>query len=272
MGDDSVRVQRTFTAPPVAVGAADRDRPAVAHRIGDGEQDLGVRGVELAGLIRAGESLRGSVEPTGEVLGQHPPDLRRRRLVRRALRRRQPCSAAGDQAEQHGRRLVVAEHERGQTVPGGEPVPAVATAHRFHGHAGATGPCCSATPTATSSTSSPPSPQRPSRSSPADATHRCPPAKVVVGGDRSERASAPVARRHRRRGRRRQGAAVRGSGPIVRRSARPSAPSGRTTVRAEPCRGPRPAIPRRCRRGSAPRRPRGRPSWRRPASPSSRRR
>lgn len=45
-----------------------------------------------------------------------------------------PARRPHDQAEQHGQRLVVAEHERRQAVPGGEPVPAVAAAHRFHGH------------------------------------------------------------------------------------------------------------------------------------------
>ncbi|GAA2269094.1 hypothetical protein GCM10010415_38820 [Streptomyces atrovirens] len=39
MGDEPVRVQRAFAA----VGVADRDRSAVAHRVGDGEQDPGVR-------------------------------------------------------------------------------------------------------------------------------------------------------------------------------------------------------------------------------------
>jgi hypothetical protein len=42
----------------------------VAHRFGDGKQDLSVRGVELTGLIRAGESLQERVEPTSDVLGQ----------------------------------------------------------------------------------------------------------------------------------------------------------------------------------------------------------
>ena len=46
----------------------------------------------------------------------------------------QPGPAARDQAEQHGQRLLVAQHERGHPVPGREPVPAVAAAHRLHRH------------------------------------------------------------------------------------------------------------------------------------------
>ena len=47
---------------------------------------------------------------------------------------RQPGLAARDQAEQHGQCLVVAEHERRHAVAGGEPVPAVAAAHRLDRH------------------------------------------------------------------------------------------------------------------------------------------
>jgi hypothetical protein len=42
--------------------------------------------------------------------------------------------APGDQAEQDGQRLLVGQHERGHPVPGREPVPAVAAAHRLDRH------------------------------------------------------------------------------------------------------------------------------------------
>ena len=74
------------------------------------------------------------VEPAGEALGQHPADLGRRRLARRAGGRQQSGPAPGDQAEQHGERLVVAEHERRHAVARGQPVAAVAAAHRLDGH------------------------------------------------------------------------------------------------------------------------------------------
>jgi len=89
---------------------------------------------ELAGRGREGEGFEHGVEPAGEPLGQYPADLGRCRLTRRARRRHQPRPAAGDQAEQHGERFVVAQHERRHAVPGGEPVPAVAAAHRLDGH------------------------------------------------------------------------------------------------------------------------------------------
>jgi hypothetical protein len=44
---------------------------------------------------------------------------------------RQPAPPAGDQAEQDGERLVVAEHQGWQPVAGAQPVAAVAAAHRF---------------------------------------------------------------------------------------------------------------------------------------------
>ncbi len=90
----------------------------------------------LAGLIRGkGERFQECVEPAARACsGQHPPDLGRGRLARGVPCRHQPRSPPGDQAEQHGQRLVVAEHERRQAVAGGEPVAAVATAHRLDGY------------------------------------------------------------------------------------------------------------------------------------------
>ena len=47
VGDDPIGVQRAFAAPALAVGVSDRDRTTMAYRVGDGEQDLGVRAGEL---------------------------------------------------------------------------------------------------------------------------------------------------------------------------------------------------------------------------------
>ncbi|GGN40408.1 hypothetical protein GCM10012285_18400 [Streptomyces kronopolitis] len=127
-------MQGACGAPAVAVGVPQGERPAVAYRVGDGEQDPGVRGGGPTGLLREGERVQERAESVREVRGQHPPDLGRCRLARRVPGRAEPRPAAGDQAEQHRQRLVVAEHERRQAVPGGEPVAAVAAAHRLHGH------------------------------------------------------------------------------------------------------------------------------------------
>jgi hypothetical protein len=134
MSDQPIRVQGAFAAPAVGGGVPDRDRPVVAHRVGDAEQDRALRGGEFAGRGGEGERPEYGVEPAGEPLRQDPPDLGRGRLARRARRRHQPRAAPGDQPEQHGERLLVAQHERGHAVPGGEPVPAVAAAHRLHRH------------------------------------------------------------------------------------------------------------------------------------------
>ena len=111
----------------------------MAHCVGDAEQDRALRGSalrggELAGRGGEGERSEHGVEPAGESIRQDPADLGRGRLARRARRRHQPGPAPGDQAEQHGERLLVAQHERRHPVPGGEPVPAVAAAHRLHRH------------------------------------------------------------------------------------------------------------------------------------------
>ncbi len=54
--------------------------------------------------------------------------------LRRAVLSLARWPAAGDQAEQHGQRLVVAEHERRQAVSGRELVAAVAAPYGLHGH------------------------------------------------------------------------------------------------------------------------------------------
>ena len=87
-----------------------------------------------AGRGREGEGLQDRVEAAGQALGQHPAGSSPPPSRSPCRRRRQPRPAAGEQAEQHGERLVVAEHERRQTVPGGEPVPAVAASHGLHRH------------------------------------------------------------------------------------------------------------------------------------------
>ena len=106
----------------------------MAHRVGHAEHDRALRGGELAGRRGEGERPEHRVQPAGEPLRQDPPDLGRRRLARRARRCHQPRPAPGDQAEQHGQRLLVGQHERRHPVSGSEPVTAVPAAHRLHRH------------------------------------------------------------------------------------------------------------------------------------------
>ncbi len=104
----------------------------MAYRVGDGEQDPGVgAGNSPGGSVKASDS------STASSRRARRPGSTRRILaaaVSPAVRHRHPRAAAGDQAEQHGQRLVVAQHERGQPVAGGEPVAAVPAAHRLDGH------------------------------------------------------------------------------------------------------------------------------------------
>ncbi len=129
VGDEPVRVQRAFAAPAVGGGVPDRHRPVPAHRVGEAEQERGLRDERLTGRSGEGERAEHGVESAAEPGGQHPADLRRRRLTRGACH--QACSAARDQAEQHGERFVVGQHERRHPEPGGEPEAAVAVTHRL---------------------------------------------------------------------------------------------------------------------------------------------
>jgi hypothetical protein len=129
MGDKPVRVQDALAAPAIAGGVPDRDRPVMAHGVGDGEQDRGVRYGSLAGGSGEGQRAEHGIQPAGKPVGQYPADLGRRGLAGRAGGQSGP--AARDQTEQHGQCLVVAEHERRHAVSGGEPVSTVAAAHRL---------------------------------------------------------------------------------------------------------------------------------------------
>ncbi|GGM91213.1 hypothetical protein GCM10011609_30490 [Lentzea pudingi] len=126
--DESVRVERAVAPLAVPGGVPERHRPVVGHRVGDREQDRRVRNGRRLAPVGERERAQHRVEPAGEPCGQHPPDLRRRRLTR--------CTRhqTRDQAYQHRQGLVVAQHQRRHTVPGSEPVSAVAAAHRFDRH------------------------------------------------------------------------------------------------------------------------------------------
>ena len=105
MGDEPVRVQGALATSAVAGGVSDPDWLAMTHGVGEREQDPGLRRGRLtAGLTlrsREGKGAEQGVEPAAEPLGQHPPDLSRRRLARRVSGRQQAGLAAGRQAEQH---------------------------------------------------------------------------------------------------------------------------------------------------------------------------
>jgi hypothetical protein len=138
MGDEPVRMQGAFAAPAADGGVPDRDWPVVARGIGESEENRGIRGGELARRgRRRGERERSehAVEPAGDPVRKHPPDLGRGRLARRACCCYQSGAVASGQAEQHGERFVVVQHERGHAVPRGESVPAIAAAYRLDGHA-----------------------------------------------------------------------------------------------------------------------------------------
>ena len=108
----------------------------------------GVRGGCLAGRGGEGEGAEHGVEPAGEPLRQYPADLGRRRLACRAGGRHQPRPAARDQAEQHGQRLVVAEHQRRHAVTGIQPAPAVVAVSTRRAHQGRAGGPRTAAPSA----------------------------------------------------------------------------------------------------------------------------
>lgn len=128
--DESVGVHHAAAAPAGAVGVRDRDRPVGLDRGRDGEQDRAVRRGRRGRGRREREGAEDGVEPAGEAVREDPPDLGGRRLVGR----RQSGPAARDQAEHHGERFVVGEHERRHAVAGAEPVTAVPAADRLDGH------------------------------------------------------------------------------------------------------------------------------------------
>ncbi len=117
-GDDPVRVQRAFVcAVRRTVGVTDRDRPAVAHRIGDGEQEPGVRVVQLAGLIREARASRSESSRRAMCWGST------RRIFADAVSFAvspppSACPAAGDQAEQHGCASSSLSMSGGKRYPG----------------------------------------------------------------------------------------------------------------------------------------------------------
>jgi hypothetical protein len=90
VGDEAVGVQDALAAAAVGGGVPDRERPAVAHRVGDGKQHGAVGGVGAGRRRGEGERPEQGVEPAGEPVRQHPPDLGRRRLARGARARQQP--------------------------------------------------------------------------------------------------------------------------------------------------------------------------------------
>ena len=89
-------------------------------------------GKSSGSVVKAGTGVRRPAGPRSATAGR--AGFRGGSLTRRTCSRRQPGTAAGNQAEQDGQGFVVAEHQRRQTIAGGEPIPAVAPAHRLHWH------------------------------------------------------------------------------------------------------------------------------------------
>ena len=63
VGDEPVRMQCAFAAPAVSGCVPHRDRPVMAHRVGDREQNRGIREGGLAGRGREGKGAEHGVEP-----------------------------------------------------------------------------------------------------------------------------------------------------------------------------------------------------------------
>ena len=130
--DDAVGVQGAVTATAVAVDVADGDRRAVPGSLREEQQHVGLRGGGRARPGRGGEGdgLRERPQPGRQRSGQHAAQLGRGALGGHGGRRRRLGPAEREQAQQHGEGFLVGEHQRRHAVARGEPVAAVAAAHR----------------------------------------------------------------------------------------------------------------------------------------------
>lgn len=145
VGDDAVGQHRAFVVAPVVGGVAHPDRTAFADRVGEQQQRSGVRRRRhprrparpgmAPGLLGDVCGLEQGVEAATERRGQHPAHLSGRALQGHSGQRHPPGPPQDDEAEQHGHRLVVSDHQRGHAVTGSEPVAAVAPADAAHGDA-----------------------------------------------------------------------------------------------------------------------------------------
>lgn len=125
--DERVRMERALAPAAVGGGVRQPDREVVPDGGGQGEQDLAVR--RGCGHRRGPRHrVQDGGQPSRERGRQHPAQLGPRGLLGGVAR------ACGGQAQQHGQRLVLAEHQRGQAVPPGQAVAAVPAADRLHRH------------------------------------------------------------------------------------------------------------------------------------------
>lgn len=105
-------------------GVLDLQRPSVARRLGDEQEDVGLVG--RRGVARTQVShLEQRVDLRSEVSGEHPAHLARRGVGREGGHLAPGLRISREQAQQHGERLVAGQHERRHPVPGHQAVAAV---------------------------------------------------------------------------------------------------------------------------------------------------